>query len=86
MRRRAARVVIGLVAIAFIFLAWSLVYATVVGWRFDPKLPSEGTARWALLQSLNAEYSAKVLLRSADHFWRRMMFPATQAETAIRGG
>jgi type IV secretion system protein VirD4 len=78
--------VIALVTIAFVFLAWSLVYAVVVGWRFDPRLPSEGTARWALLQSLNAEYSAKVILRSADHFWRRMMFPATQGETAIRGG
>ncbi|MCO4052768.1 MAG: type IV secretory system conjugative DNA transfer family protein [Bosea sp.] len=42
--------------------------------------------RWALLQSLNAEYSAQALLRSADHFYRRMMFPATQAETIIRGG
>lgn len=86
MRRWTARIVIALVAAAFVFLAWSLVYAVVVGWRFDPRLPSEGTARWALLQSLNTEYSAKVLLRSADHFWRRMMFPATQAETAIRGG
>lgn len=86
MRRWTARIVIGLVAVTFIFLAWSLVYAVVVGWRFDPRLPSEGTARWALLQSLNAEYSAKVLLRSVDHFWRRMMFPATQGETAIRGG
>ncbi len=85
MRRWTARIVIGLVAAAFVFLAWSLVYAVVVGWRFDPKLPSEGSSRWALLQSLNAEYSAKVLLRSADHFWRRMLFPATQAETAIRG-
>jgi type IV secretion system protein VirD4 len=85
MRRWTARIVIALVGVAFVFLAWSLLYAVVVGWRFDPRLPSEGTARWALLQSLNAEYSAKVLLRSADHFWRRMMFPATQAETAIRG-
>jgi type IV secretion system protein VirD4 len=85
MRRWTARIVITLVAAAFLFLAWSLVYAVVVGWRFDARLPSEGTARWALLQSLNAEYSAKVLLRSADHFWRRMMFPSTQAETAIRG-
>lgn len=85
MRRWTARIVIGLVVIAFVFLAWSLIYAVVVGWRFDPKLPSEGTARWALLQSLNAEYSAQVLLRSTDHFWRRMMFPATQGETAIRG-
>jgi type IV secretion system protein VirD4 len=85
MRRWTARIVIALVAIAFVFLAWSLVYAVVVGWRFDPRLPSEGTVRWALLQSLNAEYSAKVLLRSADHFWRRMLFPATQTETAIRG-
>jgi len=86
MRRWTARIVIGLVATAFVFLAWSLVYAVIVGWRFDPRLPSEGAVRWALLHSLNAEYSAKVLLRSADHFWRRMLYPATQAETAIRGG
>jgi type IV secretion system protein VirD4 len=86
MRRWTARIVIALVAIAFVFLAWSLVYAVVVGWRFDPRLPSEGTVRWALLQSLNADYSWQVLFRSADHFWRRMIFPATQGETAIRGG
>jgi type IV secretion system protein VirD4 len=86
MRRWTARIVIALLGAASVFLAWSLVYAVVVGWRFDPRLPSEGTARWALLQSLNVEYSAHVLWRSADHFWRRMMFPATQAETAIRGG
>jgi type IV secretion system protein VirD4 len=85
MRRWSARIMIGLVGAAFLFLAWSLVYAVVVGWRFDPRLPSEGAARWALLQSLNADYSWQVLFRSADHFSRRMLFPPTQAETAIRG-
>lgn len=86
MRRWSARLVIALVGAAFLFLAWSLVYAIIVGWRFNPALPSEGAVRWALLQSLNAEYSAQTLLRSADHFYRRMMFPGTQTETIIRGG
>lgn len=86
MRRWTARVVIALVGAAFLFLAWSLVYAIIVGWRFNPALLSEGAVRWALLQSLNAEYSAQVLLRSADHFYQRMMFPGTQTETIIRGG
>ena len=86
MRRWTARVVIALVGAAFLFLAWSLVYAIIVGWRFNPALPSEGAVRWALLQSLNADYSVQVLLRSADHFYRRIMFPGTQTETIIRGG
>jgi type IV secretion system protein VirD4 len=53
MRHWTARIVIGLVATAFVFLAWSLVYAVIVGWRFDPRLPSEGAVRWALLHRTN---------------------------------
>ena len=85
MRRWVFRLVIALVVLAMAVLAWSLVYAVVVGWRFDPRLPSEGSARWALLQSLNADYSWASLTRSLDHFQRRLVFPATRAETAIRG-
>ena len=85
MRRWTSRIVIGLIVLAMAYLAWSVIYAIVVGWRFDPRLPSEGTVRWALLKSLNADYSWGTLTRAADHFQRRLAYPATRGETAIRG-
>jgi type IV secretion system protein VirD4 len=85
LRLWASRIVLTALACAGGYLLWSLTYALVVGARFDPKLPGEGAARWALLQSLNHGALLDILTRSADHLWRRLAYPPTQAETAVRG-
>jgi len=85
LRLWASRIVLTVLACVAGYLLWSLIYAVLVGARFDPKLPGEGTARWALLQSLNHGAFSDILTRSADHLGRRLLYLPTQAETAVRG-
>ena len=74
-RIAAYRLFIAVFVLTGAFLLWSLFYPLAVAWRFDPKMASEGSSRWALLQSLNAHMSLSSLFISADHFYRRLMFP-----------
>lgn len=87
-----ARVVgynIGIALLAFVafWLAWSLAYEIVVGLRWAPsRFPSEGTSRWALLRMQNADRSAGFFLVAWQHFYSRLLYPATQVEALIRAG
>jgi len=87
-----ARVVgykIGIALLAFVafWLAWSLAYEIVVGLRWAPsRFPSEGASRWALLRMQNADRSAGFFLVAWQHFYSRLLYPATQAEALIRAG
>lgn len=75
-----------LLAIAF-WLLWSMAYEIVVGLRWGPmRFPSEGASRWGLLRMQNADRSAGFFLVAWQHFYARLLYPATQIEALIRAG
>jgi type IV secretion system protein VirD4 len=87
-----ARVVayrIGIAILLFIafWLVWSMAYEIVVGLRWAPgRFPSEGASRWGLLRLQNADRSAGFFLVAWQHFYARLLYPATQLEALIRAG
>ena len=77
---------ISLIIFCLIFaLLWSLVYELVVAARYKPTLTAEGTSRWALLRLQMADHSYLTYLNAWKHFYPRLLYPATQMETIIRG-
>ena len=75
-----------LLTVAFCLL-WSLAYEVVVALRWAPsRFPGEGASRWALLRMQDADHSAGTLLIAWDHFFARLLYPATHAEALVRAG
>ncbi len=70
------------ILIAFCIL-WSLAYELVVGWRWNPALPSEGS-RWSLLHYQNARRDIGGLFVAWQHFAQRLVYPPTRSEAIIR--
>ena len=83
-RTAASRLGFGLVGFIFAFLAWSLAYEVVVAARWRASMPGDGGARWALLQVQNADRTWSGLFVAWNHFYARIAYPATQAETLTR--
>lgn len=85
-----ARVVVHRIGVAVLlffagWLVWSLAYEVVVGLRWAPaRFPGEGASRWALLRVQNADRSAGFALIAWEHFYARLLYPATRVEALTR--
>jgi type IV secretion system protein VirD4 len=84
-RAWSVRLVVALFALAAFFLLWTLAYEVTVAARWKPTVPGEGAARFDLLKAQNAARDWRALFIGWNHFWARLAFPATQAETILRG-
>jgi type IV secretion system protein VirD4 len=84
-RAWSVRVVVGLFALAAFFVLWTLAYEVTVAARWNPTLPGEGAARFDLLKAQNAARDWRALSIGWNHFLARLAYPATQAETLLRG-
>lgn len=84
-RAWSVRLVVALFALAAFFLLWTLAYEVTVAARWKPTMPGEGAARFDLLKAQNAARDWRALFIGWNHFWARLAYPATQAETILRG-
>lgn len=73
------------------FVVWIVAYEITVGARHNPRDPSDGKSRWALVQQQfsgrdMSSLGADTVLLAPSHFWRRVQYPGTRDEALKRGG
>ncbi len=86
----ADRIGLFVVAAAVAAIAWILAYEIAVGLRHNPRDPSDGKNRWALVrQQFSARdmssMGADTVLLAPNHFWLRVQYTSTREEALKRG-